>query len=491
MRHSTPLDPDACYRALSARDRRFDGVFFVGVTTTGVYCRPVCRARLPAADRCRYYRSAAGAEVAGYRPCLRCHPERAPGSARIDAPDRMGRLAGERILAGAMNGRSVAELASALNVGSRQLHRAVRHVYGASPVQLAQTHRLLSAKRLLTETGIPMTRVAFASGFTSVRRFNSAFKERYRISPTALRTGRSPSDANGLSFALDYRPPLHWPQILDFLAARSVPGVEVVQATRYLRTVAMQESRGWVAVQPGSGHTIAATISDSLEPAVVPLLASLRRCLDLDAEPSIIQDHLGGDPVIGGAVARRPGVRVPGAVDGFELAVRGILGQQVSLRAATTLATRLTRALGEPARTDHPALTHYPISPERTATQKVADVTGLGIPRRKAECIIAVARAVAAERIHLGPGADPEETISRLEEIPGIGPWTAQYIAMRALHWPDAFPHHDLILRRSAGARSPHALRRQAESWRPWRSYAAIHLWLAHQHPLEIPAHPV
>lgn len=476
------LDPLACYRALSARDARFDGVFFVGVTTTGVYCRPVCRARLPRPDRCRYFSSAPEAEGAGYRPCLRCHPERAPGHARVDAPVRVGRLAGERIAAGGLNGQTVEGLAASLHVGRRQLHRAVRLVYGVSPVQLAQTYRLLTAKRLLTETRLPITRVAFASGFSSIRRFNATFRERYGMSPSSIRRHRRGSASGAITLALDYRPPLDWPGLVAFLAARATPGVEAIDGNRYVRTVSVDGHRGWIAVEPGSDgtHSVLATVSPSLIPALMPLLAGLRHLFDLDADPGVVADHLSADPALRGDVRAAPGVRVPGTLDGFELAVRGILGQQVSVRAATTLAGRLAEAFGAaaPVATAHPRrLTRYPVTAARLAGVAPEALTGLGVTRPRALCVIHVAREVAEGRLRLEPDEDVERVVSGLEAIPGIGPWTAQYIAMRALHWPDAFPCNDLVLRRSAGCASPAALATAAESWRPWRAYAAMHLW--------------
>ena len=476
------LEPTSCYRALSARDPRFDGVFFVGVTTTGIYCRPVCRARLPGADRCRFFPSAAAAEAAGFRPCLRCRPERAPGRSVVDATARVARGAAALIAAGVLNDGSLEDLAARLHTSPRQLRRAVRREYGAGPVELAQTHRLLLAKRLLTDSELPIAAVAFASGFASLRRFNALFRARYRMSPTQLRRSRPGHGAptpDVFRLALDYRPPLDWEALLAYLGARAVPGVEVVEGGCYLRTVALGEHRGWVAVTPalGAANALQVEASLSLAPALMPLLARLRTLFDLDAEPEAIATHLAADPRLAPRVRRRPGLRVPGALDGFELALRAVLGQQVSVRAATTLAGHVADAFGEPAETPHPALGRFPVSAARLAEAAPEQIAALGVTRARAACIVALARAVADGSLRLEPGADVEETLARLQALPGIGPWTAQYVALRALHWPDAFPDGDLGLRRALGGLTPAALRQVAEAWRPWRAYAALHLW--------------
>ena len=476
------LDPNSCYRALASHDPRFDGVFFVGVTTTRIYCRPVCRARLPRADRCRFFPSAAAAEAEGFRPCLRCRPEKAPGRSIVDATGRLARAAAARIAAGAMNGDGTLEsLARSLHVSSRQLRRAVRREYGASPVELAQTHRLLLAKRLLTESELSMSEVAFASGFSSVRRFNALFQSRYRMSPTRLRRREgagAATPADSFTLALDYRPPLDWEAMLAFLAARSIPGVEMVRDGRYYRSLAEGEHRGWVAVgRSERGHALEVGMSLALLPALMPVLARLRDFFDLDAEPATIDGQLGADPVLEPLVQRHPGLRVPAAVDGFELALRGVIGQQVSVRGATTLVGRVAERFGEPADPGLPGIHRYTPAANRIADVPPERLAAVGLPRARAECIVRLARAVADGEILLEPGADVDVTVAALQELPGIGPWTAQYIAMRGLHWPDAFPGSDLGIRKALGNITPSELRRAAERWRPWRAYAAIHLW--------------
>lgn len=476
------LEPESCYRALGARDPRFDGVFFVGVATTGIYCRPVCTARLPSERSCRFFPSAAAAEKAGFRPCLRCRPERAPGRATVDAIHRLAKNALTRIQAGALNEGSVGDLAAALHTGPRQLRRALRREYGASPVQLAQTQRLLLAKQLLTDSDLPVGRVALASGFGSLRRFNHLFRERYRLNPSALRrNARARTSAgNGvLRLRLEYRPPFHWNSILSFLSSRAVPGVEAVQAERYHRTVALGDRRGWVTVEgpDGAGKALRVRVSQDLLPALMPILGHLRRLFDLDAEPARISEDLATDPRLHPWVARRPGLRVPGAFDPFEAALRAVLGQQISVGAATALAGRIAERFGEPAEDVSPGLVRHAPTAEALSAASPEELAGLGMPFARARCIVQLARAVSQGAVHLDLASPPQQTVARLLEIPGIGPWTAEYIALRALHWPDAFPAGDLGLRKALGGVRAAEARQVAEAWRPWRGYAAIHLW--------------
>ncbi len=474
------IDHESCYRALVTRDARFDGLFFVGVATTRIYCRPICSARTPRADRCRFFPLAAAAEEAGFRPCLRCRPELSPGHASVDAVGRLARAAAARIEAGALDGGGTLDgLAAEFGLGARQLRRAIGRELGVSPVRLAQTHRLLLAKRLLTETGMPIIEVALASGFESLRRFNALFQSRYRMPPSRFRKSPGASPARmGLRLRMAYRPPLAWAELLGFLRARAIAGVERVVDGGYERVAEFGAHRGWLRVEPGSAAgCLSVEFADSLAPALAPLLAGLRHLFDLDARPDAIAAHLAVDGRLGAAVARCPGLRVPGAFDGFELAWRAILGQRVSVRAATTVAGRLAAGYGEPIEVGRPGLDRLSPRPERVADAGVEDLAGLGLGRDRASTIKALARAVADGQLRLGRGVDAEAAVARLREIPGIGEWTAQYIAMRALAWPDAFPHGDLILRRRMGDPSPSGLREMAEAWRPWRSYAAMHLW--------------
>ena len=480
------LDPDTCHAALRARDRRFDGVFFVGVTSTGIYCRPICPARLPARQRCRFFPRAALAELAGFRACLRCRPELAPGRGAVDAVPALARAALARIDAGYLDDRSVEALADRLGVTARHLRRAVVSELGASPLALAQTRRLALAKQLLHDSRLPITDVAFASGFASLRRFNAAFQARFERPPTALRrsTGRSPasddrSAADVVTLRLDHRPPLAWSALLGFLASRAIPGVELVDGDRYLRTAAVDGRVGWIAVRPLAARpAVELTLSASLVPRLAAVVARVRALLDLDAHPVAITAALAAAPLLADAVAARPGLRVPGCFDGFELAIRAVLGQQVSVAASSTLAGRLVARLGTPLAGAPAGLSHrFPTAAE-VAAAGADTIAAIGLPRTRAEAIVALARAVDAG-LELVPGADPDATTAALVALPGIGPWTASYLAMRALRWPDAFPSGDLIIRRMLGVTTAAAAERAAAGFRPWRAYATLHLWAA------------
>jgi AraC family transcriptional regulator of adaptative response / DNA-3-methyladenine glycosylase II len=474
------LEDDLCYRALAAHDTRFDGVFFVGVRTTGIYCRPVCTARTPRRSSCRFFESAPLAEKAGFRPCLRCRPERAPGHAPIDSARTTARLAAARIEAGALSGTgSLEQLAESLGLSTRQLRRAVRKELGVSPIELAQTTRLLLAKRLIAETDLPMTQIAFASGFDSVRRFNALFRNHYRLTPSLLR--RSPARgvaAESIRLTMAYRPPLDWSALLRFLAARAIPGVESVCDGAYHRTVAIGELSGWLSVSPvPERNLLAVDLAASLAPALPRILMQLRNLFDLDARPDVIADHLARDPLLAPRVARQPGLRVPGAFDAFELALRGVLGQQVSVRGASTLAGRFAERFGESIETPIAGLNRVTPAPRSLAVARSTTLAGLGLPGSRAEALRNLAQVVARGEIDIEPGVDPRAVIGRLVALPGIGPWTAEYIAMRALRWPDAFPAGDLGLLKASQMKSARALETLAEGWRPWRAYAALHLW--------------
>jgi len=476
------LDQDSCYRALLARDARFDGLFFVGVTTTGIYCRPVCTARTPGRDRCRFFASAAAAEQSRFRPCLRCRPELAPGQAPIDAPQQTALRAAARIEAGALATGSLDTLAGELGISSRQLRRVTREFLGATPVELAQTHRLLLAKQLLTETRLPVIDVALASGFSSLRRFNALFRDSYGLAPRGLRRklGREVA-GEPLTLTLAYRPPLAWRELLGFLAARAIPGVELVSGDAYLRTVAIGKHQGWVKVEPRRDRpTLAVELSRSLLPCLAEVMARLRNLFDLNARPDVIASCLARDAHLRAAVRRLPGLRVPGGFDGFEVAVRAILGQQTSVRAATTFAGRLARSFGTAIETPLPSLCRLTPSARALAAATPAELAAIGITARRAETLAELARAIDARRLTLAPGVPPEETVAALCAIPGIGDWTAQYIAMRALRWPDAFPAADLLLKRRLGDGSERKARLAAERWRPWRAYGALYVWTMH-----------
>ena len=474
------LDQEACYRALVARDVRFDGVFFVGVKTTGIYCRPICTARTPRRTSCLFFPSAAAAEREGFRPCLRCRPELSPGQAPVDAPSRVAHAVAARIEAGALNEDGTLEsLAEEFQLCSRQLRRVVRKELGVSPVELAQTHRLLLAKRLLSETQLPAVEIAFASGFGSVRRFNAAFRSRYRLSPTQLRrVPKRTESGQTLKLSLAYRPPLAWDAMLRFLAARATPGVEYVSGGKYFRTADIGKHRGWLSAAPVEGRSlISVEISNLLVPALGAVLARLKNLFDMNARPDVIDGRLASDRRLAPLVARSPGLRVPGAFSGFELAVRAVLGQQVSVRGATTLAGRLAEALGEPIETPMPCLSRLSPAAERIAAASREELCRIGITSARADCLGALARSVADGDLRLSPTPAPEAVVGRLLELPGIGDWTAQYIALRALRWPDAFPGGDLGIRKALDVQTAREAIAAAEAWRPWRAYAAMHLW--------------
>jgi len=483
------LDAAICTQALDARDARFDGVFFVGITTTRVYCRPVCPARVSYPDHRRFFNSAAAAEQAGFRPCLRCRPELAPGCAQVDAVPRLAQAAAERIAAGALNGRRVAELAADLGVTERHLRRVLEHEIGVSPVELALTHRLLLAKQLLTDTGLPVTRIAFASGFQSLRRFNDAFRERYRMPPGALRRDRRADDPprairpaddpDLLRLTLAYRAPLDWDALLAALRDDALPGVERVDGRRYGRTVRLDAHSGAVFVEDARprGSHVCVDVTPTLVPVLMPLLARLRRLLDLDAEPSVIDACLerGG---LGHLVRQRPGLRTPGAMDGFEIALGVLLG-----RLEADVARRVVSEMGDPVDTGNAALTRLAPGAERLAAAGAEPLRALGVPPRAAAAIVAVARGVSTDTLRLEPGVDAAATQSALLKIDGIDDALATAIVVRALDWPDAFDASELALQRAAGAAGPSELRAQADRWRPWRAYAAGHLRLRSRPP--------
>jgi len=467
-------DDVSCYAALVARDSRFDGRFFVGVSSTGIYCRPVCRVRTPKAENCHFYASAAAAEEEGYRPCLRCRPELAPGLATIDTASRLAWVAAQRMEAGGEAG--LAALATQLGVSDRHLRRIFQAEFGVAPVAWLQTQRLLLAKRLLTDSRLPLADVAFAAGFGSLRRFNALFKTRYGLAPSRLREGAKPADETLPRFELAYRPPLDWPRMLAFLAGRRIAGVEEVAEGSYRRTVSIDTPEGvvcgWIAVTEAANRAaLAVEVAPELLKVLPTVLAGVRRLFDLACDPQPVLT------VLGPLAADAPGLRVPGCFDGFEMAVRAILGQQVTVKAAHTIAGRLVAALGVPLTTPFAALTHRFPDAGIVATADEALLGSLGIVRQRSAAIIALARAVVEGRVDLAPTADVEASVASLRAIPGIGPWTAQYIAMRALAWPDAWPSGDVALIKSLGAANAREADRMAEAWRPWRAYATLHCW--------------
>lgn len=480
----TEIESDAAYKAMTSRDPRFDGVFFVGVTSTGIYCRPICTVKAPKAQNCLFFDSAEAAEKASFRPCLRCRPELAPGNAPVDNAHRIAHLIVHRMNEGlADDGANLEEIAAQFGISSRQLRRIVQKELGVSPIELMQTRRLLLAKQLLTETKLPVTEIAFASGFSSLRRFNDAFGSHYRMPPTRLRKealqhGAEINAADTSTLQLSYRPPYDWEGTLEFLRLRAIRDVELVEGGSYSRTVRLGKHIGWIKVtHAAEKHALLVEFTYSLTPVLPALLGRLRNLFDLAARPDLIAAHLKKDPLLRKSVTMNPGLRVPGAFDGFEMAIRAIIGQQITVKAATTIACRFADAFGEKIETPFPELSRLSPLASKVASATVDDVAKLGIVSARSTSIIAMARAFHSGALSLEPGANPTAAIDRLTALPGIGPWTAHYIAMRALRWPDAFPKEDIAVRNNLGGVSAKQAEEMSKAWSPWRSYAVLHIW--------------
>lgn len=472
----TNLDGQVCSRARLSRDARFDGKFFIGVLGSGVYCRPICPAPTAKEKNVRYFASAAAAAEAGFRPCLRCRPESSPGTpawlGTSNTVSRALRLIGE---SGLEDG-GVEVLAERMGVGSRHLRRLFLRHLGATPTAVARTRRLHFAKKLIDETTLPMSEIALASGFGSVRRFNAGIREVYHRTPTQIRRlarQTSIQPQNQYLFRLRFRPPYDWPGMLAFLAPRATPGVESVELGRYRRSISLGGNHGHFEVSLENENTLAVRVQFGDPRSLYGIIERVRAMFDLTADWSAIAPSLRSDPVLRRRVEAVPGLRVPGCWNAFELATRAILGQQISVRAATTLAGRIARSFGKPISATG-NLTHLFPEPDVLAD---ADVASVGLPRARAETIRAFARAVREGRFTFEGVVDTDAFLTRLCAIPGIGEWTAQYVAMRALGEPDAFPADDLGLQRALDSSSARELVRRAEAWRPWRAYAAMYLW--------------
>jgi AraC family transcriptional regulator of adaptative response / DNA-3-methyladenine glycosylase II len=486
------LEPEHCYRALLTHDARFDGRFFVGVSSTGIYCRPVCRVRTPKAANCTFYPSAAAAEQAGFRPCLRCRPERAPaalgyhaaamGPASVDASSRLAHIAAHHIDSGFLEEHSLDDLARQLGISERHLRRVFAAEFGVAPVQHAQTQKLLLARRLLHDTALPVTDIAYAAGFGSTRRLHTLFQKHYGVAPGAWRRG-NPSDTTSddtIAIELAYRPPYAWQAQLDFLAGRAIAGVEAIIDGRYVRAVRIARDQkvygGWISVEhaptpPGAlaRNSLVVRISASLTPVIAPICAKVRHLFDLGCDPQAVADALG--PL----AAATPGLRVPGAFDGFEMAVRAILGQQISVAAARTLAGRIAAKFGTAIDTPFAEITQvFPSAAEWP--QDASALSGIGLTGARIDSLIALAQH-CVDGLLLEPSADIDNALIELQNIRGIGEWTAHYIAMRALAWPDAFPHTDYVVKKVLNETNPKRVLALAEPWRPWRAYATRHLW--------------
>lgn len=470
------LDTAICAQARKTRDARFDGRFFTGVLSTGIYCRSICPARSPKEENIRYFPTAAAAAEAGLRPCLRCRPECSPGTPAWLGTSATVSRALRLISESALEDGGIETLAERLGIGGRHLRRLFLQHLGASPVAVAQTRRLHFAKKLIDDSRLPMGEVAMASGFGSIRRFNAAFRKTYNRTPTQLRKlgAHAPAMSEGeCCFQLRYRPPFDWTSMLEFLAPRATPEVEMVENGVYRRVFSLNDHIGWFEASLDEDiNAITLRIHYPQPRSLFLIVERVRRMFDLSAEPNEIMRHLSGSAGFARRVKARPGLRVPGSWDGFELAVRAILGQQVTVRGATTLTGRLVREFGVQV-TSRRGISHLFPVPEKLAEANFARV---GLTKARALTIRSLARAVCDGVISFS-GSNPDEFSARFRELPGIGDWTAQYVAMRAFNEPDAFPASDLGLLRATGLSNPKELAAKAEAWRPWRAYAAMYLW--------------
>ncbi|VAX02313.1 Methylphosphotriester-DNA--protein-cysteine S-methyltransferase (EC 2.1.1.n11) / DNA-3-methyladenine glycosylase II [hydrothermal vent metagenome] len=481
------LDHDACYRAIVTRDARFDGRLYIGVRTTGIYCRPICPARTPKRENVSFYPTAAAAQEAGFRPCLRCRPENSPDLAAWNGTSNTVKRALALIGEGALDDETVDHLAEQLGVGERHLRRLFQQHLGASPIAVAQTRRILFAKQLIMETRMPMTEIAHAAGFGSIRRFNAVFQALYKRPPGALRRTRQNAhrdvSVSDIVLTMSYAAPYAWPSMISFLQARAIPGVEWVdQQDRYHRSIALDGCQGSVRVAfDENKKCLRATIRFPRISSLAVIVSRLRRMFDLTADPTAIDTHLANDPRLAPLIAARPGLRVPGAWDGFELGIRAILGQQISVAAATTLAGKLVSLYGEPLESSlrSEGLKYIFPSPKRLAG---TDLRSLGMPGTRARALSALSEAALETPNMFSASQAPDATLERLKTLPGVGDWTSQYILMRALCEPDAFPAADIGLMRAMASKegqrpTPATLLQHAEAWRPWRAYATLHLW--------------
>lgn len=475
------------YAAFKAKDARFDGRFFVGISTTGIYCRPVCTARQPLKKNCSFFSSAAEAEQAGYRPCLLCRPELAPGNSKIDASAKLVYRAARMLEENCSTGQKLEELAGRLGCTARHLRRAFTAEYHVSPVQYLQTCRLLLAKNLLTDTSLSILDVAMTAGFGSLRRFHDVFRKRYHLTPTALRKQLSMEKPPGddITLALGFRPPYGWDDMLRFLCARTITGVDVVRAGEYWRTAHFicpkgTHIYGWVQVGRNKKRdALTVTASGSLLPVLPQVLARVKHLFDLHCDPDVIDETLSVMNDIRPGLYI-PGTRLPGSFDPFEMAVRAVLGQQITVKAAGTLASRMILSLGTPVQTGIEGLTHvFPSAEDILALEGPIEnhLGPLGVIAARAGTIHELALQLSEGSLDFDLTARPEEEMRKLMAIRGIGSWTAQYIAMRAMEWPDAFLHTDAGVKKALAPHTPKEMLELAEAWRPWRSYATMNLW--------------
>ncbi len=480
-------DKQGLYSAFKSRDTRFDGRFYVGVSSTGIYCRPVCHARMPKIENCTFYSSAAEAEQAGYRPCLICRPELAPGRSVADAKTALANRAARVLEENCGSGLSMGELAGKLGCTDRHLRRVFGEEFKVSPVQYMQTCRLLLAKSLLADSSLSVLDIAMVSGFGSLRRFNDAFKKQYRLSPTALRKQSELGGDSGenVTVALGYRPPYQWEKMLDFLALRAIPGVEAVRDGEYLRTAALTDAKGatlqgWIRVSHVlKKNTLQVSISSTLLPVLPQVLSRIRHLFDLHCDPDAVRETLESMNDIKPKMFTH-GLRLPGCFDSFEMCVRAVLGQQVTVKAASTLAARIAATYGIKLETGIEGLDYiFPTPKDFTLLKgEISNHLGpLGITAARSKTILGLAYAFIDDYIDFSVAAQPEDEIARLRELPGIGSWTAHYIAMRSMGWTDAFLETDHGVKNVFSGLKPKEILALSEQWRPWRSYATVNIW--------------
>jgi AraC family transcriptional regulator of adaptative response / DNA-3-methyladenine glycosylase II len=482
MSYTSMPSPAICDRARASKDARFDGLFFTAVRSTGIYCRPVCPAPTPKRHNIAYYPTAAAATAAGYRPCLRCRPELSPEAYAQGGDDTVQRALA-LIADGALQDASIEMLASRVGIGSRQLRRVFLAHTGATPIAVHTTRRLLLAKQLLTETALPVTQVALAAGFNSLRRFNAAFLEGCGMPPTAIRRQLGELQTGVLTLRLGYRPPLAFAAMLAFLGKRAIPGIERVGTDSYERVIGPADASTWIRITAERAKPELLLEISAVDPRAIPdIVRRVRRMFDLDADLAAVHALLRDEPLLAKAIRKRPGLRVPGGWDGFEIAVRAVLGQQISVAGATTLARRIVETYGESRSAardglDRAGLDRIFPTPERL---RDAPLETIGLPKSRVATLRSLATAVIEQRIHFGTGQRLDAFVESLVALPGIGPWTAHYVALRALGHPDAFPAGDLVLQQVLGGDArlgERATDARSQAWRPWRAYAVLHLW--------------
>lgn len=462
------------YQALLSHDARFDGRFFVGVTSTGIYCRPICRVKAPSLKNCQFYSSAALAEAQGFRPCLRCRPEQAPGLSQMDATHTLAHQAAQLIKQAQV--QDTAQLAQRLGVSERHLRRLFQQAFGVAPSHYLRTQRLLMAKTLLTDTQLPVNKIAIYAGFGSTTQFYQHFKTHYQLTPSDWRRN-SPAQAGTMIFKLAYRPPLDWAHLLNYFQTRCIKGVEMVREQSYFRTVALLDAQaklhaGWISISPDpKQYALQLTISDSLEAVIPQVIARVRALCDLDCEPEAIHQALGE------LAHPATGLRVPGAWDGFEIAVRAVMGQVVTVKAALTLVGRIAELAACKVETPYSELyQRFPLAQDFLKLSNETFHTHK-IQPRKVEILRQLTTLIVQDELVLDSSADYQKTYQQLVSIKGIGAWTASYIAMRSLRWPDAFLGDDYWIKKLLKVSTAKQAEAMAQAWKPWRSYAVIYLW--------------